>query len=235
MNRTLIVAFLRQRFTSPIRLGLIVLSTLFPLGGVAIMGSLSMLSGIAGPLALIFAAGAIGQDVSSGTLQLLLVRPVTRPGYLFNRWLGALIGSLGLTLLMFALGTLALMLRGQPPAAGELLRMTLESTATAAGNSAIMIMLSTLAGGLGDVGLYFLSLILLQMLVAVGQFEHWAWLQRASSELQGVLSPQLSFAWLLQHTPVSWFALASWASSITLALAVGVARLNRRELSYAAG
>jgi ABC-type transport system involved in multi-copper enzyme maturation permease subunit len=235
VNRTLIVAFLRQRFTSPIRLGLIVLSTLFPLGGVAIMGSLSMLSGIAGPLALIFAAGAIGQDVSSGTLQLLLVRPVTRPGYLFNRWLGALIGSLGLTLLMFALGTLALMLRGQPPAAGELLRMSLESTATAAGNSAIMIMLSTLAGGLGDVGLYFLSLILLQMLVAVGQFEHWAWLQRASSELQGVLSPQLSFAWLLQHTPVSWFALASWASSITLALAVGVARLNRRELSYAAG
>jgi hypothetical protein len=34
---------------------------------------------------------------------------------------------------------------------------------------------------------------------------------------------------------VSWFALASWASSITLALAVGIARLNRRELSYAAG
>jgi hypothetical protein len=50
-----------------------------------------------------------------------------------------------------------------------------------------------------------------------------------------VLGPQLTFAWLLQHTPVSWFALASWASSITLALAVGIARLNRRELSYAAG
>lgn len=235
MNRTLIVAFLRQRLTSPMRLGLIVLATLFPLGGVAIMGSLAVLGGIAAPLALIFAAGAIGQDVSSGTLQLLLVRPVTRPAYLVNRWLAAVIGALGLTLLMFALGTLALMLRGQPPAASELLRMTLESTSAAAGSAAIMISLSTLAGGLGDVGLYFASVILLQMLAAVGQFEQWAWLQRASTELQGVLGPQLSFAWLLQHTPVSWFALASWASSITLALAVGIARLNRRELSYAAG
>jgi hypothetical protein len=113
--------------------------------------------------------------------------------------------------------------------------MSLESTAAATGSAAIMIMLSTLAGGLGDVGLYFASLILLQMMAAVGAFEQWAWLQRASSELQGVLGPQLSFAWMLQHTPVSWFALASWASSITLALAVGIARLNRRELSYAAG
>jgi ABC-type transport system involved in multi-copper enzyme maturation permease subunit len=235
VNRTLVVAFLRQRLTSPMRLGLIVLATLFPLGGVALMGSLSVLGGIAGPLALILAAGAIGQDVSSGTLQLLLVRPVTRPSYLVSRWLGALFGALGLTLLMFALGTLVLMLRGQPPAAGELVKMTLESASTAAGNSAIMIMLSTLAGGLGDVGLYFASLDLLQMLAGVALFERWAWLQRATSELQGVLGPQLTFAWLLQHTPVSWFALASWASSITLALAVGIARLNRRELSYAAG
>jgi ABC-type transport system involved in multi-copper enzyme maturation permease subunit len=235
VNRTLIMAFLRQRITSPMRLGLIVLSTLFPLGGVAMMGSLSVLGGIASPLALIFAAGAIGQDVSSGTLQLLLVRPVTRPAYLLNRWLGAVFGALGLTLLMFALGTLSLMMRGTPPAATELIRMSLESTAAATGSAAIMIMLSTLAGGLGDVGLYFASLILLQMMAAVGAFEQWAWLQRASSELQGVLGPQLSFAWMLQHTPVSWFALASWASSITLALAVGIARLNRRELSYAAG
>ena len=235
MNRTLLAAFLRQRLTSPMRLGLVVLMTLFPLGMVAIMGSLSTLNGIASPLALIFAAGAIGQDVSSGTLQLLLVRPVTRSEYLFNRWLASGIGALGLTLLMFALGALVLMLRGEPPAAAELVRMSLESACAVAGSAAIMIMLSSLAGGLGDVGLYFASLILLQMLGGVGQFEHWPWLERAATELEGVLAPQLSFAWLPQHMPVSWFAVASWASSVTLALAVGLARLNRRELSYAAG
>jgi ABC-type transport system involved in multi-copper enzyme maturation permease subunit len=235
VNRTLILAFLRQRLTSPMRLGVIVLTTLFPLGGSVIVGSLTVMNGIAAPLALIFAAGAIGQDVSSGTLQLLLVRPVTRPGYLLNRWLGAVIGSLGLTLLMFALGALGLMLRGMPPAASEVARMALEAVAATTGSAAIMIMLSTLAGGLGDVAIFFAAMVLLQMFAGVAMFEHWSWLARAVTELQGVLGPQLSFAWVFQHTPVSWFALASWASSITLALAVGIARLNRRELSYAAG
>ena len=235
MNRTLLAAFLRQRLTSPMRLALIVLFTLFPLGLVAIMGSLSPLSGIAGPLALVFAAGAIGQDVSSGTLQLLLVRPVTRPAYLVNRWLASGLGALGLTLFAFALGALVLMLKGSPPAAPELVTLSLEATSAAAGNAAVMVMLSTLAGGLGDIGIYFASLLLLQMLGGAASFGHWGWLVRASSELEGVLGPKLSFAWLVQHTPPSWFALTSWASSITLALAVGIARLNRRELSYAAG
>lgn len=235
MNRTLIAAFLRQRLTSPMRLGLIVLTTLFPLGGVAIMGSLSVLSGISSTLALIFAAGAIGQDVSSGTLQLLLVRPVTRPSYLFNRWLAAVAGALGLAFAMFALGTLVLFLRGMPPAGAEVARMVLESTAAAAGSAAVMIMLSALVGGLGDVGLFFAALVLVQMLNGVAMFKHLAWLERACAEVQGVLGPQLSFAWAFQHTPVPWFALASWASTVTLALAVGLARLNRRELSYAAG
>ncbi len=234
MNVTLVAAFLRQRFTSPMRLGLIVLMTLFPLAGVAIMGQLALLAGIASPLALIFAAGAVGQDVSSGTLQLLFVRPVTRLRYLCSRWLAAVIGAVGLTLFMLLLGTLVLLLRGAPPAPAELVRMVLESTAAAAGSAAIMIMFSTLVGGLGDVGLYVGTLIVLQMLATLGQFKHWSWLERACSEVQGTLSPALSFAWLTQHMPPSWFALTAWASSITLALAIGSARLNRRELSYAA-
>ena len=98
-----------------------------------------------------------------------------------------------------------------------------------------MIMFSTLAGGLGDLGLYFGAFLLLQMLGGAAAIGHWEWLARATSELEGVLGPKLSFSWLVQHTPPSWFELTSWASSITLALAVGIARLNRRELSYAAG
>jgi hypothetical protein len=40
---------------------------------------------------------------------------------------------------------------------------------------------------------------------------------------------------MTHHMPPSWFAITSWASTVTLALAVGIARLNRREHSYAAG
>ncbi len=234
MNRTLVLAFLRQRFTSPMRLGLLALLTLFPLAGVAIIGQLSVLGGIAAPIALVFAAGAVGQDVSSGTLQLLLVRPVTRPAYLFKRWLAASLGAFALTALMFALGTLVLLLRGTPAAPLELVRMLLEAATTIAGHAAVLMMLSTLAGGLGDLGIYVGTFFVIQMLSGLALLKQWDWLQRVSTELQGVLGPQLSWAWLAHQTPPSWFAILSWASTVTLALAVGIARLNRRELSYAA-
>ena len=234
MNRTLVAAFLRQRLTSPMRMGLILLVTVFPLGAAVIMDSLSALGGMGGPLALILAAGAIGQDVSSGTLQLLLVRPVSRPSVLVHRWLAAVIGALGISLAILVLGVLALLMRGTHPDALDLARMVLENACSAAGSAAVMVMLSTLVGGLGDVGLYALALVLAQLLVGLGTVEHWDLLVRVCTGVQGVLAPQLSWEWMVHRTPPSWFAISSWASTVTLALAVGIARLNRRELSYAA-
>jgi ABC-type transport system involved in multi-copper enzyme maturation permease subunit len=235
VNTTLVAAFLRQRFTSPMRLGLLMLVTVFPLGAAAIMGTLSPLAGVPSSIALILAAGAIGQDVSSGTLQLLLVRPVSRPSLLVHRWLASVLGAVGIAVGTLVLGTLALLLRGTHPDALDLVRMVLEFACSAAGSAAVMVMLSTLAGGLGDVGLFAAAVIVTQMLTGLATLERWDWLLRAATEVQGSLSPQLSWAWMLHGTPPSWFAITSWASTVTLALAVGIARLNRRELSYAAG
>jgi hypothetical protein len=235
VNRTLITAFLRQRQTSPMRVVLVLLITVFPLCAAVLMNSLAALGAMGGPLALILAAGAIGQDVSSGTLQLLLVRPVSRPSVIVHRWLAAVIGAVGITLATLVLGTLGLLLRGTHPDALDLARMVLENVCSAAGSAAIMMMLSTLVGGLGDVGLFAMALVFTQLLVGLGTVEHWDRLIRACNEVQGFLSPQLSFEWLLHHMPPSWFAITSWASTVTLVLAVGITRLNRRELSYAAG
>lgn len=235
MNGTLIAAFLRQRLTSPMRVGLMLLITVFPLGAAIVMNSLAALGAMGGPLALILAAGAIGQDVSSGTLQLLLVRPVSRPSVLVHRWLAAVIGAVGITLATLALGTLALFARGTHPDALDLVRMVLENACAAAGSAAVMVMLSTLVGGLGDVGLFAAALVFTQLLVGLGMLEHWDVLIRVCTEVQGVLSPQLSWEWMTHHMPPSWFPITSWASTVTLALAVGISRLNRRELSYAAG
>jgi ABC-type transport system involved in multi-copper enzyme maturation permease subunit len=233
VNATLISAFLRQRMTSPMRIGLIFLMTVFPLGGVAIMGQLSLLAGIAGPIAFILAAGAIGQDLSSGTLTLLFVRPVTRLEYVLSRWAGATLGAFGLCVFTYVLGALLMILRGTPPEAAAVAQLVLEAITTASGCAAIMIMLSTLAGGLGDVGLWAATMVIIQMFTALAQFKQWQWLIRTCTELQHVMSPELSFAWVFQHTPPSWFAIASWASTVALALALANLRLNRRELSYA--
>jgi len=235
VNPTLVVAFLRLRLTSPLRLGLLLLLTLFPLGAAVITTSLSPLGGLGAPIALILAAGAIGQDVSSGTLQLLLVRPVSRPSVIVNRWLASVLAAAGLTIAVLILGTIGLLLKGTHPDALDLGRMVLESTCGAAGSAAVMIMLSTLVGGLGDVALLLLAMIMTQMVEGLATFEHWGWVVRASEEAKDALLPQLSFEWMLHHTPPSWFAIVSWASTLTLALAVAIARLNRRELSYAAG
>lgn len=234
MNMTLVRAFLRQRFTSPMRLGLLFLMTIFPLGGVAIMGTLSVLSGLAGPIGLILAAGAIGQDVSSGTLQLLLVRPVTRPGYLLSRWFAVVLATAVILGTLLVLGSAAMVLRGSPPDAADVLRMLAEGVLTAAGQSAVVIMFSTLVGGLGDIGLLFAGQIAIQMLTLAAQFKQWGSAVRLLGELRGVLSPELSLLWIAQGTPPPWFAIASYASTVTLVLAIGITRLNRREISYAA-
>jgi hypothetical protein len=235
VNPTLLTAFLRQRLTSPMRVGLMMLITVFPLGAAVLMGSLSPLAGMGAPLALLLAAGAIGQDVSSGTLQLLLVRPVSRPSVLAHRWLASTIGAVAISLGTLLLASLALLARHVHPDALDLVRLVLENACSAAGSAAVMVMLSTLVGGLGDVGLFAATLVFTQLLVGLGTLEHWDVLVRACTELQGVLSPQLSWEWMVHGTPPSWFAITSWASTVTLALAVGIARLNRRELSYAAG
>jgi len=235
VNRTLLVAFLRQRFTSPMRVGLLLIVTVFPLGAAILANNLATLAGPASAIALILSAGAIGQDVSSGTLQLLLVRPVSRPSVLLHRWLASVIAAVGFTLVLLLLATLALLAHKTQPNALDLVRMVLEAACSAAGSAAVMVMLSTLVGGIGDVGLFVAAMIVTQMFSGLAMLEHWDVLARACNEVQGVLSPQLSWAWMLHGTPLSWFAITSWASTVTLALAVGIARFNRRELSYAAG
>ncbi len=235
MNATLLRAFLLQRFTSPMRLGLTSLFTFFPLVGVAISGELSLLGGIAGPIAIIFAAGAIGQDVSSGTLQLVLVRPVTRPSYVLHRWLGAVLAALGVVLMTFTCAVLLMLLRGSPLEALALSRLVLEAITAIVGHAAVMVMLSSLAGGLGDVGLYAASMFVAQMFVVLATWKQWAWLMRACNEVQGVLGAKLSWAWLGTGIAPSAFDIVSWASTITLALAVAIAAVNRKELSYASG
>jgi hypothetical protein len=206
----------------------------FPLGGSALMGQLSVISGIAAPLALILAAGAIGQEVSSGTLQLLFARPVTRPSFLVSRWLGATLAAFGITVVVTMLATLALLLRSAAPAPLDVARLLLDALCSCAGHAAVLIMLSTLAGGLGDLGLYVAIFFVNQMMLGLAALKHWTWLDRACGEIQGFLGPQLPWAWLGRDLPVPWFTIVSWVSSVTLALAVGITVLNRRELSYGA-
>src|SRR5262249_47296609 len=106
MNRTLIANYLRHRASSFMRVALIIVPSIFALGSVALGHSLAPLAGLSTFYGMVLAAGAIGQDISSGTLQLLLARPVTRPGYVMSRWIAAGFGASVLYIGIVALSTI---------------------------------------------------------------------------------------------------------------------------------
>jgi ABC-type Na+ efflux pump permease subunit len=234
MNRTLIANYLRHRASSPMRVALIVVPSFFALGSVAMGHSLAPIAGLSTFFGMVLAAGAIGQDVSSGTLQLLLARPVTRPGYVMSRWIASGVGASVLHIGIVALSTIIVYLSGEHPPQWEPLALVLEGIAGGFGSAAVLIMFSALLDGLGDVAVLIACAVGLQMTTAVAAWREWATVARISQHLQSSLAPALALDWMFRGLHPSWFDMVSYGSTVAIALSVAILRVNRRELSYAA-
>jgi len=234
MNLTLVLATLRQRFTSPIRLVIMLLFGWMPMvpilmaprTGFAALGDCYF-------LALALAAGMIGQDLSSGTLQLLLARPVTRAQYVFSRWGAVATGTFLLVVLQMSCAAFIMLVRGVPVPWDQAALHLGNSALLALGTAAVMALLSSLAAGLGDLGLLFTVFLSAQVLEKVGMFKSWEWLVRGAGELLRGLKPELDLAPFLHGGPIAWFAVVAYLSTVTLCLGLAVVVMNRRELSYA--
>ncbi len=236
MNPVLIVSFLRQRLTSPLRLVMLAFSFVPPVGMVAFTKSLAPLEGSAGWFAFVLAAGAIGQEVSSGVLTLTFARPVTRPAYVFSRWAGAGGFAAALALAQLALALVAIAARGGPlPGAPFVAAHALECVLVASASAAVMVMLSSLANGLGDVALLAMGFTTSAFAGMVGQAKDWPVLARAAQEIQVTLMPTVRVGWLFGHGDPQAYALITLLSTLAGSLAVAVWVVNRKELSYAAG
>ena len=234
MNPTLVLATLRQRFTSPMRLVLLLLFGWMPMLPILLSPRMGFAAlGDCYFLTLALAAGMIGQDLSSGTLQLLLARPVTRAQYVFSRW-GAVAAGAFLIVVLQTLCAAGLMLvRGVPVPWDQAALHLGNSALLACGTAAVMALLSSLAAGIADLGLLFLVFLSGQVLEKVGLFKSWEWLTRGAGELLRVLRPELDLAALFHGGPAVWPAVVSYLSTVTLCLALAVVVMNRRELSYA--
>jgi ABC-type transport system involved in multi-copper enzyme maturation permease subunit len=236
MNPTLVVSFLRQRLTSPMRLVMLGFMFLSSLSVVAVTRQLGTLEGSSVWFALILAAGAIGQEVSSGVLTLTFARPVSRATYVLSRWAGAGGFAAALGLAQVAGGLMAIAARGGPmPRGADLAALAIECVLLAFTASAVMVMLSSLVNGLGDVGVWAIGSILSAFAGAIAQAKNWTVLARAAQEVQLVLVPKLHVGWIFGAGDVQVFALVSVLSTLTASLAVAVWVVNRKELSYAAG
>jgi ABC-type transport system involved in multi-copper enzyme maturation permease subunit len=234
VNLTLILATLRQRFTSPLRLLLLLVLGWMPMlplliaprSGFTVLGDCYF-------LALTLATGMIGQDLSSGTLQLLLARPVTRAQYVSSRWGAVAAGTFLVVVLQTLCAALIMTLRGAPvPWAGAAVFLA-NGALLAIGTAAVMALLSSLASGIADLGLLFLVWLSAQVLEKVGMLKSWEWLARGAGELLRVLKPELDLAPFFHAGPIPWLAVVSYLSTVTLCLGLAVVVMNRRELSYA--
>jgi ABC-type transport system involved in multi-copper enzyme maturation permease subunit len=234
MNETLILATLRQRAASPVRLALLAflfgMPLLVALGAPAI--GLSVL-GDGYAIVLVLAAGLIGQDLSSGVLQLLFARPVTRSSYVLSRWIAVSLASAALCTVQALLCALLLSLRDSPPEFRLVLLVIGDNVLLSLGLAAVVTLFSSLLGGFGDMAILLVATITGKVLEAIAQFANSPIMGRIGTEIGNFVTPKIALAQVFGSADVPWFMLASYASTVTLCLALAIVVMNRKELSYA--
>ena len=241
MNRTLVFHTALQRALSPARVLLVATIMVFPALGLSFAPQLGLnLLQSGGTLGLVLGAGLIGQDVSSGVLQLLFARPVSRASYVFSRWLGVGALAAGAVVIQVALGAVVMALRGAPAPIGAVAGLALEQVLAAFGVAGVLALFSSFLPGIGDLMAWLVMTVaggLLQMiggvLQTIGGVARSAAVMRASEEWERFLSPTLKLQETFGGGRISWFHLTSYLSTVTLCLALAILILNRRELSYA--
>jgi ABC-type transport system involved in multi-copper enzyme maturation permease subunit len=179
-------------------------------------------------LGLILAAGSVGRDVSSGVLALVLTRPLVRTTYLLAKWTAVSTAVAALACATLALQAILLRSHGIDISPGELWRAAFGSATAAAGLIAVLLLFSVLMSGVGDIAIWVgLNLIsfLAQRFVPL----------RVHTEWRSFLQPTLGWDATFGATPISWFGLTSYLSTVTLCLCLAALALNRKEISYASG
>jgi ABC-type transport system involved in multi-copper enzyme maturation permease subunit len=234
VNATLIVTLWRQRLTSPVRMAVVGMLSITPLFGIAFMPGVGLGPlGNAQGLILALGAGLIGQDVSSGVLQLLCARPVRRPEYVVSRWLGVALAGIVVSLLQLGIAAAVLSVRGMAPSAQQVVLFAAGRTIECLGLAAVLTLCSSLIGGVGDLAIYLLGNLGMTILQMVAQVKQWHGLARVAGEIQASLTPTIDLQRQIAATPMPWFPIVSYVSTVTLCLAIAIVVVNRRELSYA--
>jgi hypothetical protein len=227
------LAHWRQRAMSPMRMVFLLMMFTFPLLPLFVAPSMGFTTlQDARGLTLIFAVGMIGQDVSSGVLQLLFARPVRRADYVLSRWAAVGIAAAALAIAQLLAAWVILTLRGAAPDPAMVELAMAQRTVEVAQLAAVIALFSALINGIGDLGLWFLAQLAGGALAVVAQWRHWAWLGHVGDEIGHIVAPTINLAGITSGVAgIEPLALA--LSTTTLALVLAILLVNRKELSYA--
>jgi ABC-type transport system involved in multi-copper enzyme maturation permease subunit len=221
--------FLRQKFESP--LVVVTLAVLALL--VATPPALS-----AGPARLValllIASGAVSRDASSGALQIILARPISRTEYLGGRLLGVMAAyaiflaaaTIFAFLLSFQLGNMAALLSPALPRA--LAGAFLDGLQVAA----LLLFFSTFLPTFGDALGYLFLWISFSAAAGFGTALGRDGLARAASVVQANVLPEVRWNAVFSGRDIPTEALGRWVLAVAVCFVLAAVVLNRREFAY---
>jgi hypothetical protein len=184
-------------------------------------------------LALIFGHGLVSKDLTTGSLQLLLARPISRQEYLWGKFLGTFLALTAPLLLGFLLAfVLETALRGNPPWA--LVSAQLLSALLLAFWWLALVLLGSVLSPPGkslDQLLPLGTLFLSNLVFWAADGQQWTWLRKAGFfALKNLVNSVSLENWDLATWP--WRSLLRWAANTSLALALAFWAFNQKELGY---
>jgi ABC-type transport system involved in multi-copper enzyme maturation permease subunit len=184
-------------------------------------------------MVVLFSSGIVSRDARSGTLQMLLARPIRRSDYLLGRYLGVLTleACFLAAAFLIAWATGALSHHAVPvretllSGAGYFLQSSLYA--------ALILCFSTFVAGYGDVLTYVLLWVLMGAGIQIGRALELPRLRTVFEFLKNQILPEPGWAKILSAQ--KWLApeAGAWALAVAGFLALAALIFSRRQFSYA--
>jgi ABC-type transport system involved in multi-copper enzyme maturation permease subunit len=184
-------------------------------------------------------AGVVSRDISSGAVQMILARPISRTGYLLGRWLGVLwaftlfLALTGVLVVLFSFAVFPAMHASvEPLSLPSLLRGGASALLDGVLFSATLLCLSTFLPGYGDLIAYFLLVVGLGSLQSLGGALKRPALETAARLVHENLMPDPDWTELLSGRWATLDAAARWALAVAGLMLVAALIFRRRQFAY---
>jgi hypothetical protein len=177
----------------------------------------------------VIGAGAISSDVSGGRLELIFVRPVTAREYVFSRWITI---SIAASLVHTAIALLAFtsaIATGLSRSASTLARESVAGAIVALGASGVLVLVSSVTRGLGDVALLALLQFAGTALAQVSEVMHSPALRSAAS----IVVDLLKLGSRLVNGSSRPVAVVEYTVILGICVSLAVVRVSTMQFSYA--
>ena len=180
----------------------------------------------------IIAFGMISQEVSSGAAQMILVRPVGRLEYVMSLYVATCVAALAVSLAELGMVATIANLRGLPTDGQLFLFSALEIVAKVVSTAAVVTLLSSMARGLADLGIYALIVVSDSLFNFLATFGHQVWAKWIKVGLGWLLTTGITSGQLRAGGSELGKAVARLAVTVVGCVALGHLAVRRRELTY---